>query len=155
MQRIFLSLFLLNLRADNNFVYVEFSIPVDDNSSTSTDGNLEIRTTGGDSFNPELRTGNFMQNGGGATDATAANQSMTNDAGGAQATGTIWRYTTTLSGGTPTGDETFDIFPKNGAEVWGTSTGLAQPATDVITVTMADEVAEDFTAGGGNYRCCL
>ncbi len=128
---------------DNSFIVVEFSIPVDDTPGGGT-GNLEIRTFGGDSNNPELRTRNFQQNGGGASNATANNQSMTASDGSVQASGTTWRFTPSLSGGTPQGVETFEIFPRDGSEVYGTATNQPQSGDDEITVTLADEVAEDF-----------
>ena len=130
--------------SDNSYIIIEYSIAVDDNASSSTDGNLEIRTTGGGGADPELRTGNFTQNSGGATDAIANNQSMTAADGTAQATGTVWRFTPSLAGGTPAGVETFDVYPRDGTEVYGTSTGIAQPATDIITVTLADQLGDDF-----------
>lgn len=126
---------------DNSFIVVEFSRDVDRASSTGTDDPLRIQTSGG---SPELRTQNYAANGG-ATMGNVGGQTMVDAAGAAQSTGIFWRFNPGTITGTPRGVETFEVYPRDGTEVYGSvAPNLGMDQDEFIEVTLADQFQNDF-----------
>lgn len=131
---------------DNSFFVVEFSRDVDEDPDIPDFNAPEIQTSGG---SPEFRTQNFMANGG-ATMGNVGGQTMTNPAGGAQTTGTFWRFSSGSISGTPRGVETFEIYTRDDTEVYGSAApALAIPSALTLEITLADEFGEDFSNATG------
>ncbi|WP_339816258.1 T9SS type A sorting domain-containing protein [uncultured Imperialibacter sp.] len=127
------------LPGSNDYVIVNFSEGVDQHSSTGTTQPLDLGNGGGDEIYYRL----FNDPDGGVTGFSVTSIKKTNNSNLTGGESQI-RFNLSFTG-TPSGNETFEIYPLSGSQIYSSATGTAMAGSQKIVITLADQKAPVFS----------